>query len=212
VTFALSLAPLFAASRDSTVWRDAHADVVADPVATEIERAMIQRVGEGDPDAFRTLMEAHFPHAVRFAKSLLHDTEIAEDVAQDVFVKIWDARTTWMPSVSVRAYVLGAVRNRALNVIRHRHVEADYRTHVTVEPDRSSNTLDRLSHDADVAALDLAIAELPERRRMAITLRYRHELSHAEVGAALGVSAKAAKELIARTLEALYSRLRERAR
>jgi len=174
----------------------------------EEERAIVQRVRAGDADAFRALMEGHFGRAARFAYTFVRERDAAEDIAQDVFARIWESRTNWTLQVSVRAYVLGAVRNRALDVIKHRRVEA---RHMAADPDVRDGVDPvgsvRLERLAELRLLQIAVAELPERRRIALSLRYEHELSHAEVGAALGVSAKAAKELILRTLDALRARV-----
>lgn len=213
MTLALSILEVLAAPAGTeggggTERRNQAADTEARRASDERERIWVAGIRRGDPDAFRAVMEAYFEHAVRFAFGFVRERDVAEDVAQEVFARIWARRDEWTPQTSVRAYVLGAVRNRALDVLKHRGVEARH-----VELERSfmdggeavGNTA--LERAADLKVLYEAVAELPERRRMALMLRYEHGLSHAEVGAALGVTAKAAKELIVRTLDGLRIRL-----
>ncbi len=188
-------------SRDFTRQRD--------QAALDAERSLVQRIREGDPNAFRTLMEQHFPHATRLANTFVHEQDAAEDIAQDVFTRIWDRREHWEPRVSVRAYILGAVRHAALNVIRHRDVETRYVALEIVGDGIDSPVGDRLDRVAQLVALHAAILDLPERRRVVLTLRFEMELSYPEVGSALGISANAAKELVIRTVESLRVRLRD---
>jgi len=191
--------------------RSSHGIVESPEVLAE-ERALIERVRGGDAEAFGVLMTRYFAHAVRLAAHFVHDRAEAEDVAQDVFARLWAGREAWRPTTSVRAYVLGAVRHRALNVLKHQGVEARYAVSMGAAADdrddrAEANPAHRLDRAVELAALHRAVDELPERRRAALTLRYAMGLSHAEVGEALGVSPKAAKELLARTLEALHARL-----
>jgi len=173
------------------------------------ERALVERIRDGDANAFRVLMETHFTRATRFAYTFVHERDLADDIAQDVFTRIWDVRHNWNPAVSIRAYVLGAIRHRALDVLKHRGVEARYvlleRAHGEADETMLDDGIDRAT---TLRALARAVAELPERRQAALALRYTLGLTHAEVGDALGVSAKAAKELIVRTLDSLRVTLR----
>ena len=207
MTLALRLFALVAAPARGSSFHDGR-EAVNDAAARAAERSLVVRIRAGDAAAFAGVMEQHFRAAVRFATGFLHDRTEAEDVAQEVFTRIWTGRTTWEPKTSVRAYVLGSIRHRALNVLKHQGVETRYATSVGVDHERvDADESSTIEHVAEVVALRVAIEGLPERRRIALTLRYEHEMSHAEVGAVLGVSAKAAKELLARTLEALHTKL-----
>lgn len=180
-----------------------------DQAALDAERSLIQHVREGDPDAFRALMEQHFAHASRLANTFVHDQDAAEDIAQGVFARIWNQREHWDPSVSIRAYILGSVRHAALNVLKHRDVQSRYAALEIVEDRIAHNGTDRLERVAQLVALHHAITDLPERRRFALTLRFEMDLTYPEVGSALGISANAAKELVVRTIESLRVRLRK---
>lgn len=209
-TSVLNLALLLAAPDPPDAWRAVEADPPVDRTAVDADRRLVARIQDGDADAFRTLMEREFPVAVRFGTSIVHDREAAADLAQDVFAKVWMHRAEWFPHTSPRAYLLGAVRHGAMNLVKHRAVRARYATSgmALFEEVTEPVSTEVLEQTAELLALRQAIARLPERRRMAIALRYEHGLSHAEVGVALEISPKAAKELLARTLSALYTELR----
>lgn len=209
MTLALTLSALIAAPAQGSSPFNSHAASADDPAAHAAEQALIARVRTGDAAAFGQLMEQYFPMSVRFAARFFRERTDAEDIAQEVFSRIWTGREMWEPTVSIRAYVLGSIRHRALNILKHQGVEARYAVSAATADDERTehDAAAALEQSAEIAALRVAIDELPERRKVALTLRYEHGMSHAEVGAALGVTTKAAKELLARTLEALHTRL-----
>jgi RNA polymerase sigma-70 factor (ECF subfamily) len=177
---------------------------------SRIEQARVQRIRESDETAFREMMHEYFDRVTKFTYGFVNDRDTAEDIAQDVFARIWEQHTTWKPTVSVRAYLFGAARHRALDVLKHRQVYDRYA--ISVIPDiqiaENPSADTALEISAELAALRRAVVALPERRRAALSLRYQLGLSHAEVGVALGVTAKAAKELIVRTIDALRTELK----
>lgn len=180
-----------------------------DARAMEEDRLLVLRVREGAEDAFRTLMELHFPHAVRLANTFVNDQDAAEDIAQGIFMRLWSQRESWHPRVSARAYILGSVRNAALNLLKRRDVETRFA--VLEIPDSVDHTQisQRIDRATQLRALDRALRDLSERRRVALTLRFEMDLSYAEVGAALGISANAANELVIRAVKSLRESLRD---
>jgi RNA polymerase sigma factor (sigma-70 family) len=112
--------------------------------------------------------------------------------------------------VSIRAYLLTAVRNRAFNVLAHRRVRSDHRA--TVEANHAAANNDIGASDALDAAEDeslrqrllgRAFAALTEKQRTAVRLRYSEGLAMAEVATALGISVSATERLVARALRAM---------
>jgi hypothetical protein len=100
--------------------------------AFELAPELIERVRSRDVLAFDTLVQIAFEPLVRFAYSFVH-TQDAEDIVQDVFVRVWQLGSTWHPTGSAAAYLLAAVRNEALKVLRHRRVAARYEEHIQGE-------------------------------------------------------------------------------
>jgi len=93
---------------------------VDDPRA---DRDLVAALRGGEPSAFDAIFRAYYAHLVSFAQSLLHDRSSAEDVAQDVMLELWRRRDALAIQESLRAYLLRATRNRALNQLRHANVE-----------------------------------------------------------------------------------------
>ena len=154
--------------------------------------ALVDRIRAGDSGALGVLYERTFRDLWVFARRYVDESR-AEEIVQDVFLKFW-ARRDWVISTTPRAYLFGAVRHHALNVMHRDVIEA-----------RSAEVLRRdVETHADDGGIDLelhtllanTVAAFPERQRAAIVLRIERELSYREVGDALGISATAAGNLI----------------
>jgi RNA polymerase sigma-70 factor, ECF subfamily len=172
------------------------------------EREWIARVRAGDAAAFEALVRTYAEPLVAFARSLGCSRELAEDLVQDVFSRVWERRAKWAPTTSVRSYLYQAVRNAAHNTWRHarvrrRHAQATQRA-AAADPLSFATNPPPDDPELDIdAALKAAMATLTERQAAAVRLRYEHGLRHPEIAQALGVSVSAIEQLLARALRAL---------
>jgi len=183
--------------------------------STESERSLIARVRNGDAEALGEIVRATSPKLVSFAFSFVRSRDVAEDIVQDVFVAVWERRTTWEPA-SVLAYLLAAVRNRAFKVARARGVAERYRVSNRELLQTSPSPADVLDEADDdrlwvrrLRALREAVDRLTERQRTAYLLRYEQGLTMAQIAHVLGVGVKSAEQLVQRTVHTLRERLQE---
>lgn len=192
--------------RQEPIDRDKEGRVEPHQAYTDAE--YISGVQRGDQGVFNSLVRTYFTMLVQFVVGIVRAQDNAEDIVQDVLYWIWRHRETWQPRGSLRAYLLRAVRNHALDWLKHVAVEERYqRESIDLEAELTPAADLALMHAQDSQALAQALAQLPERRRAVIQLRYYRQLSHAEIGEILGLSPKAVKELLHRTIETLRQRL-----
>lgn len=175
------------------------------------ERDEIARIRRGDAAAFEAIFRAHYATLCRYARGYRLSREAAEDLVQDVFLRVWDARADWAPAGSVAAYLHAAVRNRALDYARHDAVHERWRRHAADDDVVALAAVRPVADPAD-AALELAeldavlgraVARLPDRCRQTFLLCRASELSYAEIAAVMNVSVKTVKEQMARALRVL---------
>lgn len=199
-------------------------------VAAHNEEAdLVARVRGGDEAAFESLYLAHHDELWRFAYSYVRSLDVAEELVQDVFLAIWGTRATWEVHTRVRAWMYASVRHLALNYLRHERVVT--RTmgagaHATSETEAFGSaqfeptTMGAPPVDQQLAleakeidqAVVRAIAELPERRRIAMMLRWKHDMSSLEIARVLGTTPEAVRTLLTRAradLTALLDRPRQ---
>ena len=173
---------------------------------------LARRIRAGDERAFEELFRSQFAGLCRFAFRYLHDAPAAEDLVQQLFADLWSDRSRIDLRGSVRAYLFAAVRNRALNVRKHHLVEQDWERNEALPevrelhraPPSADEALDIGERDARLHA---AIAALPERCRLVMQLRWREQLSYAEIAVVMGVSVKGVEIQLSRGMQALRQRL-----
>jgi len=179
------------------------------PPARSAEGDLVARVRAGDEAACEALYLAHHEALWRFAFGFVRSEAVAEEIVQEVFLALWRDRARWEVGTSVRAWLFGAVRNHALNHVRHERVVARLADHAADgEAPVAMGTAARDAHEAVVADdLDAevaqALAALPERRRVAMTLRWKHELAPAEIARVLGTTPEAVRVLLTRARQEL---------
>jgi RNA polymerase sigma-70 factor (ECF subfamily) len=174
----------------------------------------MERIGTGDHGAFRTLVERHQNAVIGTVAKMLGSPNDAEDIAQQVFLRIWRHASKYRPDAKFTTYLFTITRNLVFNETRRRgrkkEVSADEReenSHQTIEasPDRQPDA--ELLHAELQAAVDAAIAALPESQRMAVVLRRYEQLSYEEIAAVLELSVSAVKSLLFRARSSLKESL-----
>lgn len=170
------------------------------------EYALIGRVRIGDQEAFATLVATHIKGVTRFAYAIVGSLDAADDVAQSVFIYLWEHRASLDPTRPLMPYLFRIVRNRAFNEWNANAVRERYRDRVQADAAAGTLPASVMGFEGAVlnaATLEAILRQLPERRRLAIRLRFNDQLTHAEIGEVLEISAEAAEKLVFRALKEL---------
>lgn len=161
-----------------------------------------------DDAAFEDLFRTQYAALCGFAFRYVRSGEAAEDLVQDVFARLWASRATIQVQTSLRAYLFAAVRNRALNARKRHAIETDWERDEADDdvrvlhprPPQPDELLDRSQLEAQLAA---AVASLPERCALVMRLRWREQMSYAEIAETMGISIKGVEKQLERGLKAL---------
>ena len=174
---------------------------------------LMRRLARDDEDALAALVAALAPALLRFARrTLLGDAVEAEDVVQEAFVRLWQARHRWQPTASLPTYLYTIVTRLSLNrrrsfLRRTAHAplpEADAPAH----PGDGSPDPERLAESSQLRrALAAELAALPPSQRAAVLLRHEGGLSYQAIAAALDTTAGAVESLLSRARNRLRARL-----
>lgn len=176
------------------------------------DRDWVARVRQGDHAAFEEAFRAYYSELCAFAYRYLRSPALAEEAVHDVFAHLWRIRGELQVRSSVKAYLYGAVRHRAISLLRRRTLEEGWQANATREqlaqPEHSSNDgPDQLERERLVAAIERALADLPPRCRTAVVLRWQREMSYAEIAATMQISVKTVEAHLTRAIKALRSHL-----
>ncbi len=167
----------------------------------------LARLRDGDHAAFDEIFRQWYEPVVRSANRVLHDPGIAEELSQDVFLEFWRRRETLAPESSVAGYLMQAVRNRALNHLRHLQVQKKSAVYVEALSEPAERADAALDAGELAAALTKAIADLPPRTREVFVMSRERNMRYSEIAEALNVSVKAVEANMSRALRMLRERL-----
>ena len=178
--------------------------------------ALMLRVKTGDLAAFEALVDRHQAAVIGTVAKMLDDPAEAEDIAQQVFVRIWQAAVRYEPSAKFSTWMFTIARNLVFNEMRRRKrrsesslEERDEAFHQGLH-DPSATAPDVVSQQVELeAAVSQAIHELPEKQRLAVVLRRYENMPYEEIGAVIGLSLPAVKSLLFRARAQLKEALRE---
>jgi RNA polymerase sigma factor (sigma-70 family) len=164
--------------------------------------AEVSRFRDGDPAAAEWLARRACRLALRTAAAILHSREEAADVAQDVGVEVLRSLHKLRNPAAFDAWVHRITVRHALRAVRRRRAARVAETPLGLIPEADQGAeaggLDPAELLAARAALAAALGRLPPRQRVALALRYVHDLSEREVAAALGCRLGTAQSLLSR--------------
>jgi RNA polymerase sigma-70 factor, ECF subfamily len=171
---------------------------------TDTELALAAR--EGDRDAFGELIERHAPAARRVARSILRHPEDADDAAQDGFYSAWRNLDRFDTGRPFGPWLIRIVINAAQDLRRRRAVRST--EPLPAEVAASGRTPARIYERAELGKrVDAALADLPERQRVAVVLFDVEGYSHAEIAELLGIPVGTARSDLFHGRRALRARL-----
>jgi len=176
---------------------------------------LMERVGVGEEGAFEQLVERHQRLVIGTVGRMLGSGSDAEDIAQQVFVRVWKNAKRYEPRAKFTTWLLKITRNLVFNELRRRsrHPQVSLQSE-SDEEERPLKDKQAIAPDASLLehelqqAVDAAIANLPETQRMAVVLRRYEELSYEEIADALDQSVSAVKSLLFRARTELRESLK----
>jgi RNA polymerase sigma-70 factor, ECF subfamily len=189
-------------------------------VVQDLDAQLMLRFKDGDTEAFDRLFVKHTRGIVNFAYRFVRNREIAEELAQEVFLRVYENAAGYRIQARFTSWLYKIATNVCLNEIRKPQFRVPHQSmHASLSDD--GNDEDRKLEFGTAAAPDKifeqkdlsriigqALQQIPEKQRIAFILNKYQELSYSEVADVMDSSEKAVKSLIHRAKEALAERLR----
>ena len=175
---------------------------------------LMRLVARGDTSAFEKVIERHQALVAGTAARMLGSNSDVEDIAQQVFIRVWKSARRYVPRAKFTTWLLKITRNLVFNELRR----AKRRAQVPLQADPSAEEIplkDEINPAPDASllenelqrAIEQAIMQLPESQRMALVLRRYEQLSYEEIAQVLDLSVPAVKSVLFRARTELRSRL-----
>jgi RNA polymerase sigma-70 factor, ECF subfamily len=174
-------------------------------------------VKAGDEQSFALLLHRYRTPLVNFLYRMVRNRELAEDLAQEVFIRVYRARADYVPSAKFTTWLFRIATNLALNSVRdtrHQRMDVSLDAPVTVASEegderpldvaeKNPNIEEHLVQEAQRDMIRHAIDKLPEKQRAAVLLHKYQDLDYSEISKILSCSESALKSLLFRAYETL---------
>jgi len=183
--------------------------------ALDYDAQLMLRVRDGDGASFTELLEKHRSPVVHFLYRMVQDHAVAEELAQEVFLRVYRSRNTYEPTAKFTTWLFRIATHLALNWLRDGKNERGQERldDVTGDgparevPDRRITVEQRMVYEVRLDEVRRAIAALPEKQRAAVLMHKYEEMEYSQIARALDCSESAVKSLLFRAYETLRARL-----
>jgi RNA polymerase sigma-70 factor, ECF subfamily len=181
----------------------------------ERDAELMLRVRDGDQASFGLLLERHRGPVIHFLYRMVQSQAVAEELAQEVFLRIYKSRSTYEPTAKFTTWLFRIATHLGLNWIRDGRKEKlqESLDQETAEgttrqvADRAPTVEQELVYQAKLREVRQAIESLPSKQRAAVVMHKYEELEYAQIANVLRCSESAVKSLLFRAYESLRMRL-----
>ncbi len=184
-------------------------------LALDYDAQLMLRVKDGDDASFTLLLEKHRVPVVHFLYRMIQNHAIAEELAQEVFLRVFRSRASYEPTAKFTTWLFRIATHLALNSLRdgkndrnqERLDDNSAEGRVREVEDRKLSVEQSMVYQIKMDEVRQAIASLPEKQRAAVLMHKYEEMEYAQIAKVLGCSESAIKSLLFRAYESLRARL-----
>lgn len=177
--------------------------------SAESEEILVNEIKAGNRKAWDALTQVFYTPLIRFINGMVHNADLAEELAQDIFVNLWLKRKNINVTTSLTGYLYRSARNHTLNFIKRRKFEQTYQQkaeqHAQIE---TNETEEQVHFSALEKQISGAIEALPESCREIFKLSRYEGLTYKEIGNVLGISPRKVQYQIGNALKILREELK----
>ena len=172
-------------------------------------------IRRGDKRCFRILYRRFYSGLCQFACQYTGRTDVAEEIVQDIFMKLWEGRKRYKIEGSIQSYLYGSVRNGSLNYLNHLVLERNFNNKTAAHIHRTISYIQISQEDGSTILIDKefekylaeALESLPAKCREIFLLNRKEGLSHSEIAYKLGLSKNTIQRQMSIAIEKLCKKL-----
>lgn len=159
---------------------------------------------------FETIFKTHFKELHAYVYSFLKDWDVAEEVVQELFLKLWEKGKLPDFQVSIRSYLYKSAYHNSLNYLRREKVHLQYQTRTAYAlKDESDSAANNLHLNEAQNKLSSALNKLPERCRTIFHMSRFEELKYRQIAEQLGISIKTVETQMVKALKVLRGEMKD---
>jgi RNA polymerase sigma-70 factor (family 1) len=165
------------------------------------------KIRQGDTTAFSYIFQKYYQSLYQFAGRFVKDAQTAENIVQDVFVKLWINRKNCLITSSLKSYLYAATRNTALNYLKSNKKQLSTEDLMNDWRDTTANPEEQIIENEIIDRVHKAIEKLPEKCRYIYLMKRYDDLKYHEIAEILDVSINTVKTQMKRALKSLVANL-----
>jgi RNA polymerase sigma-70 factor (family 1) len=171
----------------------------------KLDNHFICKLIDGNFDAFKELYNLYYRQGLLFLTSIIKDKEEAENMVQDVFIKIWLRREQINPELNFNSYLFTCLRNMAFDHLKK--VEKSHQMKQQfMQMMEDNNNADSEAEDTRITLLKTAMDHLPEKRKMIVKLNIEEGKSYQEIAEIMRISKNTVKNQLVKAKQFLRRR------
>ena len=176
----------------------------------QTDSELLVKIRAGDIRSFERVFQLYAENLVRYATTLVKNSDDAEDIVQQLFVALWDKKGIPDVSGSLKGYLYRSVYNSSLNKLKQLKVRESYATDMTYISDGQSAAADEhVEHKETAKRIEAAIEELPEQCKLIFKMSRIEQLKYQEIADQLGLSVKTVEAQMGKALKHMRTRLKD---
>lgn len=150
---------------------------------------------------FDLVFKAHYSLVKKFALMLLKSGQDADDIAQEVFTRLWAKPQIWQDNPGIDKYIYAMTKHAIFDFLKHKRIERSYQQaqmeeNLFKDLSPSDDTLDAIYYKEIRLALQMAVEQFPERRRLIFEMSRLHGMSNLEIAEKLDISVRTVERQI----------------
>lgn len=175
----------------------------------ETEESLIEKVRSGNDAAFGQVFFTYYQPLSAYARTILKDSDEAEDMVQQVFINIWEKRQALVVHSSLKSLLYRSVHNACLNRIKQRQVRSAHALETIQLHRHNLATADHLQHKELQQTIEAAFGQLPEQCARIFRMSRFEQLKYHEIADRLGLSVKTVENQMGKALKLMREHLKD---
>jgi RNA polymerase sigma-70 factor (ECF subfamily) len=168
------------------------------------EKLLIKELIEGNNKAFRKLFDYYRNDLYKFSLSMVCSKDYAEEIVQDVFMKVWIKRESLNPEMSFKSYLFTITRNKNIKFLKKAANDRKLREEIFYKKQKFANSIDIYVRESELEFIKKeALDKLSPRRREIFEMSRNENKSYEEIAAELGISISTVRNQMSKSLEIL---------
>lgn len=176
-------------------------------IKDQTDEVLLVKLKRGNIRSFEAIYDRYAPMVLNFVRKMIKDQMRAEDITQNIFMRLYVSRNSLEPGLSLKNWLFVCARNEALDVLRSKWAKDVAKVQEVMEDAQASVPEDEMIRRESAAQLRTMVDDLPDQRAKILKMSKLDELSNREIAERLGLSVRTVEKHLELALKDLRGKL-----